>query len=622
MLIALSDSNRGAQKKSASPQSRSQGIRDDWKVFVKKSDFDEYDWQSLIAECEPKEWLTYSNLFLIKVDEAVALGDEAMRRVFSELQSISHTHLPIDDSEPDFFYPFPPPDDLVQAFTDMVPEIIDCDMRALLADAAQSYKRDHIIAQIAIEAYVESAIRLQDLQNWLHSASRLRRAVNIAAAYGSKKKKNPLLEKAIAEAEKIVVTYQGDDPRFLTETALVLLLRFPKRLSLETALVYASYAGNAAKRAEADHDWHRARRYWQLQADWYRQFGDEAKQLNALEEMVETYVSAAEDALKGSSPYIYAASWIHSAIRAYNNLGGFQWRVQELQIVLDEYQQKSRSEYKPMMIVMDISPFAAQAQSQVQGKSWQEALNALVNLDGIPSKALIHELLVETARKAPLSYLLPIELVRARGKVFENIPSGSTDSQPSANAAAATEAREYIEARKMHELFALSSVEPARQRVVQEHTITPEDISSLIASSSFVPSDRIQLYTKGLWNGLQGDFMIASHLLIPQIEESMRHILRQNGILSTNFTSQGIQDERPLGETLHLFETVALDVLDSDLLFTIKGFLHERAGSNMRNDLGHGLLNDAAFGSGRAIYAWWLALKLCLLPQLQQNKNN
>lgn len=431
------------------------------------------------------------------------------------------------------------------------------------------------------------------------------------------------MEKALAEAEKILVTYEGDDPRFLTETALVLLLRFPKRLSLETALVYASYAGNAARKAEADHDWHRARRYWQLQADWYQQFGDEAKKLNALIAMVETYVSAAEDALKGSSPYVHAASWIHSAIRAYNNLGGFQRRVQELQIVLDEYQQKSRSEYKPRMVVMDMSPFAVQAQSLVQGKSWQEALNALVNLDGIPSKALICELLVETARKAPLSYLLPIELVRGRGKVFENIPSGRTDNQASANAAAATEAREYIEARKMHELFALSSIEPARQQIAQEHTITQEDISSLIASSSFVPPDRIQLYTKGLWNGLQGDFMIASHLLIPQIEESMRHILRQNGILSTNFTSQGIQDERPLGETLHLFETVAPDVLNPDLLFTIKGFLHERAGSNMRNDLGHGLLNDAAFGSGRAIYAWWLlALKLCLLPQLQQNKNN
>ena len=586
---------------------------------MKKSDFDEYDWQSLIAACESKEWLTYSNLFLKKVDEAVTLGDEAMRKVFSELQSITDIHLPIDDSEPDFFYPFPPPDELVQAFTDMVPEIIDCDMRALIADAVQSYKRDHIMAQIAVDAYVESAIRLQDLQHWLHCASRLRRAVNIAATYGSKKKKNPLLEKVLAEAERILVTYQGDDPRFLTETALVLLLRFPKRLSQETALVYASYAGNAARRAAADHDWHRARRYWQLQADWYQQYGDEVKKLNVLVAMVETYVSAAEDALQGSSPYVNAASWIHSAIRAYNNLGGFQQRVQELQIVLDEYQQKSRSEYKPRMIVMDMSPFVSQAQSQVQGKSWQEALNSLVNLDGIPSKALIRELLVETARKAPLSYLLPIELVRARGKVFENIPSGSIDNQASAEAAATTEAREYIEARKMHELFALSSIEPARQQIVQEHKITQEDISSLIASSSFVPSDRIQLYTKGLWNGLQGDYMIASHLLIPQIEESMRHILRQNGIVSTNFTSQGIQDERPLGETLHLFETVAPDVLDSDLLFTIKGFLHERAGSNMRNDLGHGLLNDAAFGSGRAIYAWWLALKLCLLPQLQQS---
>ncbi|KAB1117662.1 DUF4209 domain-containing protein, partial [Micromonospora sp. AMSO12t] len=42
--------------------------------------------------------------------------------------------------------------------------------------------------------------------------------------------------------------------------------------------------------------------------------------------------------------------------------------------------------------------------------------------------------------------------------------------------------------------------------------------------------------------------------------------------------------------------------------------LCEQPGPNLRNDLAHGLLNDPESWSAAAVYAWWLCLRLVVLP--------
>ena len=39
----------------------------------------------------------------------------------------------------------------------------------------------------------------------------------------------------------------------------------------------------------------------------------------------------------------------------------------------------------------------------------------------------------------------------------------------------------------------------------------------------------------------------------------------------------------------------------------------ERADSNLRHDIAHGLLDGAAFQNTSAIYVWWITLRICVL---------
>ncbi len=114
--------------------------------------------------------------------------------------------------------------------------------------------------------------------------------------------------------------------------------------------------------------------------------------------------------------------------------------------------------------------------------------------------------------------------------------------------------------------------------------------------------------------GLQGDIVIAAHLLIPQLENSLRHILKQNGSIASK--RETIQDNFLLHEVLNSPDLK--QVLTENIIFTLKGLLVERMGSNLRNEICHGLFDYARFFTPELAYFWWLTLHLCLVPTYRQ----
>ena len=75
---------------------------------------------------------------------------------------------------------------------------------------------------------------------------------------------------------------------------------------------------------------------------------------------------------------------------------------------------------------------------------------------------------------------------------------------------------------------------------------------------------------------------------------------------------QGIQDEYSLNKLFEEHRAEIANLLGEDLTFDLEGLLIERSGTNLRNEVSHGLLNADRFGPGQASYLWWLTLKLCI----------
>jgi hypothetical protein len=65
---------------------------------------------------------------------------------------------------------------------------------------------------VAIDAYLESAARLEDPVNWSSGDKRLEQALNLSLSIGDKARK----KKIIAEIEMVLARYNGNDPLWLS----------------------------------------------------------------------------------------------------------------------------------------------------------------------------------------------------------------------------------------------------------------------------------------------------------------------------------------------------------------------------------------------------------------------
>jgi len=122
--------------------------------------------------------------------------------------------------------------------------------------------------------------------------------------------------------------------------------------------------------------------------------------------------------------------------------------------------------------------------------------------------------------------------------------------------------------------------------------------------SRFIPKDRIEIYARGIHEGFENNFIVSAHILMPQIENSIRYIAEQNGI-STTKTAEELQHENTLGGCLEKIK----EITDQDLFSELKDFLIDTGSINFRNELSHGLMNSFPlhhYGQ----YLWWLTLKM------------
>jgi len=173
------------------------------------------------------------------------------------------------------------------------------------------------------------------------------------------------------------------------------------------------------------------------------------------------------------------------------------------------------------------------------------------------------------------------------------------------------------EAATYQKIYALAFIEPARKQIILEHLtqkledkkIKETDLLPLVANNPFVPPGREKLFIKGLYSGLIGDFVTSTHILIPQIENSIRYILWQKQSVITSKLEKGIQHEYDLNKMLYLPEISS--IFDDNTIFDLRGLLVEDVGSNLRNRMAHGLINDNDFSSPMFSYLWWVTLRLC-----------
>jgi hypothetical protein len=258
---------------------------------------------------------------------------------------------------------------------------------------------------------------------------------------------------------------------------------------------------------------------------------------------------------------------------------------------------------------MDITDTVSKAIEQVKGRS---PLDALFNLSTIASPlkcAHLRSQADENKKKYLFQTFFPKVYLNALGRVIARQPINEEESLRADMCGLATQ---------FHSIHVQAIIEPARRQVLSEHNIGVADFAGLFSNHRLIPPGREMLVARGVHAGLNGDFLVSTHLLVPQLEESIRYLLGQAGVIASALDDSGIQEEIDLNRTLcwSKYAEPLTKLLNEDLVFELRTLLVERFGANLRNDMAHGLLDHDSFYSPSSRYLWWLAFHLYSFPIL------
>ena len=592
--------------------------------------FEDLELQQLKLDDELPEDEVYSYFehFREKYNEYAQQEDWRLAHLYDLLATI--VHLP--------FYPdqkevFGPPEQLseIRLFVDGRPtgddekllrailrNIKNTALKARIGDILWHFGRDYKSAKVAISAYVDYAKLTDDPEDWLEPVYALTRALALAKNLG---KDSPEIKTILQYIEQCVLRENGRDSLLYSHRLIQLLLNNNYGDIEEFAQLAETLAQNEEKSKEPS--WHNAEEHWQLAAECYQRLKDENNQRRVTINKAEMWVNAANLGLKNPNLARFQIAYqLERAIHIYRSIPDAQVRVEELLKQLLNVQKEAPKQMAPISVSLEGDPKVEEMrQSAIKAVSDDSFLISFLKLAQL-HLPLSYDSLLKQAEDAQgkyvLSKLFPTKIVDAFGRTVANPPQSQEE----------TLLADVFQHQNIQRQGIVGiSIEPAREEILHVHTFTLQDLNPIINGNTYIPYGHEYAVLKGIMAGLQGDFLSASHILVPQLEATLRHILLQKGKITSKYTNEGIQDEISLNKMLEEEEpsSALSEVLGKDTIYELRGLLVDRFGANFRNNLAHGLLYDSQFFSAQSIYLWYLAVNIYSRPlifSIMHNSDN
>jgi hypothetical protein len=557
--------------------------------------------------------LEYDQAFAKRAKEAAAAGDESLATRLRLLGNVFSMYFRFGAEGP--FGPlavFPDgrrtflPGDLSPEEAAQLEGVVNaCDdpvFVARVADVLWIRIRKHEYARKACRAYLESVDRESD--SWVPKRDYLKRAAQLAMELGSKAPERQVVKERI---EALFEEYKdrcftpdwGFWPAALAEILIENRLAADwQRLGDECAAI--------ARGFPVQPGCDKPRRYYDLSATCYERAGLTARAEEAKLSIAQHWeAEAARFRTPEGGDGFQIAHRLERAIEAYRKAGGQQAKVSELMGELRRANQLALSQMKPIEVPMNVEPLILEARRVMTGKIGPAAIEAFARLRAPASYAAVRESVQRQSREHPLSAAVSMKVMVPEGNVAATVPGMLEDEEAKLQAG-------IVQAYAMQQdLAGATLLEEARSILVSADAGTwKAAVRELIEDNAFVAEDRRETYERALVAGFEGDKVLFSHLVIPQLENSLRSIFREAGLPVTSLDTLGVQEERDLNQILRM-EAVK-DVLGEDLLWEMRSLLIEKTGPNLRNRLCHGLLAAGDFERPAISTLLWLTVFLLL----------
>jgi hypothetical protein len=600
-------------------------------VGLSKEAFDAVGWPVLIATTQTKECFDYAKPFNERakaLDEAKSPESARAARALAEITSYGFH--PYDAEKP--FHPLMTWNDQRSALPEDLPESIipilgqlaneatDPEFKARLGDVCSLRlpKKDRALLEATVTAYLASARNLFQSGKWDHGVSRFRRALQIAG------KPSPALVQEIAKAFADFI--QNVAPKAPLLDVVQMLELHQNRIGSDSAKL-SEEAFRYAVKATGEKAWHLRRRFLTLAAHWLHQLGRDPEATTALYDAAETYVNLADEALARPTPApLVAADHLMRSIRAHQAIDKHSKRVEELEQLRAQYQKQGIQQTQwvnlaeepgnePLKAALEeaqkrLESAALAAAKAAQGIPIPDALRLVALCHPPPNKTQLEAVTIQELKDNVWIALVPMTLYDEDGRPFAKAGSFLHESPKGRRLVVEQRMLEWFKSHHVPETVAI--FEAIRMQINAEHTITPEMFEPIISHSPFIPEGREYFFFRGLHAGLTGDFLLAGHLLAPQIEDAIRAHLHAAGAIPTVTEKSETERTADLNYLFNHKRPQIEAIFGFDETFELEALLIRRWGCHLRNNIAHGKLSPQQFFEPPMRYLWWIALRFCL----------
>src|SRR6185312_9434940 len=359
-------------------------------------------------------------------------------------------------------------------------------------------------------------------------------------------------------------------------------------------------------------DFHQRNWLWKLAAKGYHYGKQSDVAEHAWIEAAECLVALAESQLGNA---MFAAHWLGMALSEYQRVKGHRERKTELRHKLIDTQARIVEQMSPFTHETNIQEIVKNVRQALLGKSLMGMLKRFVLFAWPPQVDELREAAAEQIRNSPLSSLFMTTRLDHEGKTIHRSPGtggfGEADEGAIENKIAQNE-------QIRRGLVATGQIEVAREIIITTHTLREQDLMFICENSPFIPDGHVGTYTHGFARFFQGDMVGAIYILVPQLENSLRHVLKAHGHDVTKMDLNSlVQEDRTISGLFEQMRQELDSIFGTAMTGDIERVFLSKAGPHIRHQVAHGLLHDSTPFGDDARYACWLIFHLVCAPLIQ-----
>lgn len=569
----------------------------------------------VLKESKKAECPAYSDVFFERAKVTEAAGEHEVARAWTLLAHLCRVTLKASEQSEPFrpvwedasgrtLVPRDMDDESASAVRQLGFAVSDAELRSRLLDATWDRLRDPEAAREAVGSYLEAANGLFDPEHWTQYVARMERAARLARQL----RDTDLIEGVLNEVKDRVVELDGSDPLYLSSSLMDLLYFFGRG----DPAAMRDIAMKGARLAEYSGDFERVRTWHELVGRWCRRAGDDEGDRAA---RIAVASSLHRQGEQSSDPgqKLVASHFLERAHEAYRNIPGMRAQAEKVYAQLREAQRRSLKYMGPITTkIPNASELIRRARDWVAGKSRREALLALATVVQVTD----FERETETARdlmaRYPLQGLFGGVTVDESARVVGRTRSAFTTDEKEFELALWERVVRGVDLG--YQVESQTGIVPAMNQLNLEHSLGLEDMVDLVVHNPFVPPGHEELFARGFLAGFRWDLAESLSILVPQLENSLRHLLARAGNEVTTRDKHGLQNFIQMGTMLSERRPDFEAILGTNVVQELRVLFLDQNGADLRNRIAHGLMSHDHFFHHASIYAWWFIFHLTICP--------